>query len=505
NPVDQSHPNHHDVAVFLTREDQCQGEKEEGCGLLGLAYTSGACKRESMCNICEDNGLMLGFVIAHEIGHNLGMDHDSLNETGCPENLPDGAITVMSPYLTMNVVGWSNCSRVQLQKFLESEHSHCMEDKPTTHNFKVENILPGVLYDTSYQCQQIFSPNATKCDTAEQWCYHRKCITVGQRPGAVDGSWGSWSAWSPCSHSCGLAFMNSIRVCDSPDPAHGGRYCLGERKRFKICQQETCTDGDPTSRDAQCAAYNDDKNTWKPYYHHSHPQCSLVCINQENTYSKRSNLVMDGTLCMRGINDVCIEGSCVTIPCDGDLGSNAVADACGVCHGDGSSCTVIRGSKTYKKSEKTLQEVIEIPVNATNVLVEETSATSATISLYDKSVNILKESLRGTFNISDMDITGWIGNLKPLQETLSIKGPVKKPLKVMVHVREPVTISYTMAVENKKSRKPSFNWEFIDWSLCSADCGTGSQVAQPLCVEQESGHVENSHCQHLEKPESKMR
>lgn len=67
NPQEESHPNHHDVAVLVTRVDLC--DEGDQCGLLGLAYTGGACSRVAQCNVNEDNGLALGFVITHEIGH----------------------------------------------------------------------------------------------------------------------------------------------------------------------------------------------------------------------------------------------------------------------------------------------------------------------------------------------------------------------------------------------------------------------------------------------------
>lgn len=36
---------------------------------MGLAYTAAACTANKPCSINEDNGLTLGIVVAHEIGH----------------------------------------------------------------------------------------------------------------------------------------------------------------------------------------------------------------------------------------------------------------------------------------------------------------------------------------------------------------------------------------------------------------------------------------------------
>lgn len=50
--------------------------------------------------------------------------------------------------------------------------------------------------------------------------------------------------------------------------------------------------------------------------------------------------VVDGTTCYRGIRHICIGGICREIPCDLNMESNAIEDACGVCKGNGTSCSL---------------------------------------------------------------------------------------------------------------------------------------------------------------------
>lgn len=50
--------------------------------------------------------------------------------------------------------------------------------------------------------------------------------------------------------------------------------------------------------------------------------------------------VVDGTTCYRGIRNICIGGICREIPCDLNMESNAIEDACGVCKGNGTSCSL---------------------------------------------------------------------------------------------------------------------------------------------------------------------
>lgn len=68
-----------------------------------------------------------------------------------------------------------------------------------------------------------------------QWCFKKKCVEIGSRPDAVNGGWGDWQAYSECSRTCGGGVSSSERECNNPVPKHGGRFCLGDRKRIKIC------------------------------------------------------------------------------------------------------------------------------------------------------------------------------------------------------------------------------------------------------------------------------
>nr|CAD7588609.1 unnamed protein product [Timema genevievae] len=71
-----------------------------------------------------------------------------------------------------------------------------------------------------------------------QWCYAKQCLQLGERPGATDGGWGEWSDWSKCSRTCGSGVAYSERQCDNPSPTHGGRFCIGDRRRHNICATE---------------------------------------------------------------------------------------------------------------------------------------------------------------------------------------------------------------------------------------------------------------------------
>ena len=71
-----------------------------------------------------------------------------------------------------------------------------------------------------------------------QWCFERKCVDIGGRPKAINGGWGSWSSWSECSRTCGGGASYMERLCDNPLPANHGRYCIGARRKYKICKTD---------------------------------------------------------------------------------------------------------------------------------------------------------------------------------------------------------------------------------------------------------------------------
>lgn len=68
-----------------------------------------------------------------------------------------------------------------------------------------------------------------------QWCYNKECVEIGERPKALNGEWGAWGSWSECSRTCGGGVSMRERLCNNPQPANKGRYCLGKRYEYNIC------------------------------------------------------------------------------------------------------------------------------------------------------------------------------------------------------------------------------------------------------------------------------
>nr|XP_012218605.1 PREDICTED: A disintegrin and metalloproteinase with thrombospondin motifs 6-like [Linepithema humile] len=548
NPGDDSHPNHHDCAILISKLDVCVSRNL--CGFTGTSTIAGTCDPLRGAAIVRDAGLPTGYHIAHQIGHTLGMSHDVQRENGCPGIVYHGngyaETTVMHPgdmYITKK---WSECSRRYLRSYIEQGLAFCLKDEPQDHYFPAAEMLPGVMYNGDDQCRLRYRSDARQCDMGitcdilrcaipgrgcvsggkppaegtpcgeKRWCYQMKCLMVGERPGVTDGGWGAWSSWSRCSRSCGSGVAYAIRKCNQPSPSRGGSYCVGERKRHKICATDPCEIGAPSFRDVQCAEFNDwvfpedgRIHRWVAYnlpedLRASENPCALYCKSETNLVTSLRPKVVDGTTCYRGIRDICIGGVCREIPCDLDIESTAVEDVCGVCKGDGTSCTLKQGTKSFVAQQR-LKKITDVPAGSRNIRVEETEPTKSRIVVRTK---ITKTVLIDGNRLGMFDVPGskaWLGMIRPRQEALNIPGPVTEDLVILVSPKENVTLKYSLGLKQRTSRKPQFSWDFIDWEKCSAGCGPGEQISKPRCIEKIGGLVDDKFCRNITKLDAKVR
>nr|XP_054769474.1 hemicentin-1-like [Lytechinus pictus] len=64
-----------------------------------------------------------------------------------------------------------------------------------------------------------------------------QCFT-GECP--VDGGWGPWSSWQLCDRTCGNGNTIRERICNNPEPRHGGRDCSGLSRETRACNVRPC-------------------------------------------------------------------------------------------------------------------------------------------------------------------------------------------------------------------------------------------------------------------------
>ncbi|XP_049778621.1 A disintegrin and metalloproteinase with thrombospondin motifs adt-1-like [Schistocerca cancellata] len=376
-----SDPFHWDHALILTGLDLYVVSKNGKLSsqVVGLAPVAGMCAPTSSCTVNEGRHFESVYVVAHEIGHNLGMRHDGpLADNDC-----DPGSYIMSPTLGSGKITWSPCSQRYLEAFLETPQAECLLDYstasgPLDHN--AERILPGERFDADVQCMLKYGHGSihavkqpledicrdlhcqrdrytwtshpalegTPCGR-NKWCRSGRCITRGLSAiqagffanQQVDGGWSEWSPYSECASGCllgddGLLSTGStgIRVstrrCNNPRPENGGINCRGNDRRFKTCRAVQCanvqrtTIRDFASQICQRAKEIDNELLGTGFQRmSSDPEeaCTVWCYKRNGGSKSRGWTFPDGTICHSwrsrySKSTYCISGRCEEFICD---------------------------------------------------------------------------------------------------------------------------------------------------------------------------------------------
>lgn len=256
-----------DFALILTREN---------IGPAGYASMYTMCTKRS-CALVRDSGPDTAFVIAHEIGHALGIGHDEDN--GCVRASSGGSnIMVKRIYSTSSNYQWSSCSKRMLRQNLR--YFRCIKNVPVLlpvfkHNM---NYLPGESLNLTAQCKSYRGKDALPCTlrmstrckylwcrknrishcepvwwhaplegtscAVNRWCLRGQCMKKVKRV-LVHGNWSNWSSFEPpCeSHQRMWLIQRRNRTCDNPKPQGGGQECSGTSKEYRIvlpADDKTC-------------------------------------------------------------------------------------------------------------------------------------------------------------------------------------------------------------------------------------------------------------------------
>ncbi|XP_076856662.1 A disintegrin and metalloproteinase with thrombospondin motifs 14 isoform X2 [Brachyhypopomus gauderio] len=548
--LDPDHAEHHDHAIFLSRQD---------FGPAGYAPVTGMCHALRSCTLNHEDGFSSAFVVAHETGHVLGMEHDGQGNR-CGDETSMGSIMAPLVQAAFHRYHWSRCSKQELSRYIHSYD--CLLDDPFEHKWPSLPELPGINYSMDEQCRFDFGVGYKMCtafrtyDPCKQlwcshpdnqyfcktkkgppvdgtecgpgkWCFKGHCIWRStHQPYGHDGGWSSWGKFGSCSRTCGGGVQSRSRQCNNPVPAYGGRDCPGSAFDYQMCNTEDCPGLYEDFRAQQCIQrsnkyHNNVKHTWLPYEHPDEARkCELSCRSKETSEVVFMNQVMhDGTRCSyTDPFSVCARGECLNVGCDREVGSYKQEDKCGVCEGDNSHCRTVKLTLTKTPKKTGLLKMFDIPAGARHILIEENETSPHVIAVKNQVtgsfiLNGKKEEIK-SMNFIESGLV-WEYSVQDDKETLKTTGPLYESIVVLVvpqeeDVKLSLTYKYIIhedlvpVITNNNvllTELDTYEWALKSWSQCTKLCGGGVQYTKFGCRRKSDGRlVHRNFCESSKKP-----
>ncbi|XP_039417489.1 ADAMTS-like protein 2 isoform X6 [Corvus cornix cornix] len=279
--------------------------------------------------------------------------------------------------------------------------------------------------------------------------------------------WGEWTKWTACTRTCGGGVKSQERHClrqrRKSVSGLANKTCTGTSKRYQLCKVQECPVNGRSFREEQCSSfnshvYNGRTYQWKPLYpddyvHISSKPCDLHCTTVDG---QRQLMVQarDGTSCKyTDFRGVCVSGKCEPIGCDGILFSTHTLDKCGVCQGDGSSCTHVTGSYRKGNSHLGYSLVTHIPAGARDIQIVERKKSADVLAVADEAGYYFFNGNYKVDSPKNFNIAGTVFKYRrPMDvyetgiEYIVAQGPTNQGLNIMVW--------------NQNGKNPSITFEY---------------------------------------------
>ncbi|XP_067269291.1 disintegrin and metalloproteinase domain-containing protein 9 isoform X3 [Pseudorasbora parva] len=232
----------------LRRHDSAQLILKKGFGgTAGMAFVGTACSRSHGGGInafTNNNVMSFSSIVAHELGHNLGMNHDDGRNCKC-----DVTHCIMNSGATGSR-NFSSCSADDFEKMILNSGGRCLLNTPRPDEAYSAPFCGNKLVDVGEECD---------CGSEEE-CEKDPCC----EPKTCKLRSGAQCAYGVCCKNCrflpgGTVCRSSTDECDLPEYCNGtSALCQNDffKQNGHPCKQDEayCYNGQCQHYDTQCQA-----------------------------------------------------------------------------------------------------------------------------------------------------------------------------------------------------------------------------------------------------------